>query len=271
MMLLHHHTVIFFLSSFVLSCVGLRCTTRCSYNFNRTTPFSIPNDCDQFVTAPKCTIVSKYSYDTDEYTIQFFSIPLTSDSILENFHEAKLTLSSMISFTYTIHRECDDKNDCDRNLAKIVANEMQQQQQYNLSGIQNELGPFILGPSLTPSNPNLTCYDFNENIQSCGTLNQSGSCVISNNIFENKLIYVCGDKDIFSIPFVNIYQSEHYLTFDIQCNQSLCNNQTTLQQVKSIMYKYDINITPDGRLYNHSYKLIPSVVVTMIMIFILFF
>jgi hypothetical protein len=67
----------------------------------------------------------------------------------------------MISFTYTIYRECDDKNDCDRNLAKIVANEMQQQQ----SGIQNELGPFILDPSLTPSNPNLTFYDSNENIQ----------------------------------------------------------------------------------------------------------
>jgi hypothetical protein len=140
----------------------------------------------------------------------------------------------VISFTYTIYRECDDKNDCDRNLAKTVANQMQQQQ-YNLSGIQNELGSFILGPSLTPSNPNLTCYDSNENIQSCGTLTQSGSCVISNNIFQNKITYVCGDKGIFSTPFVDIYQSEHYLSFDIQCNQSLCNNQTTLQQVKSII------------------------------------
>jgi hypothetical protein len=37
------------------------------------------------------------------------------------------------------------------------------------------------------------------------------------------------------------------------------------------MYKYDITITPDGRLYNQSYKLIPSIVITMIMIFILFF
>lgn len=83
------------------------------------------------------------------------------------------------------------------------------------------------------------------------------------------MIYVCGDKETFSTPFVNIYQKEHYLTFDIQCNQSLCNNQTTLQQVKSIMYKYNITVIPDGHLYSQSYKLTSSTVITMTMVLIL--
>lgn len=271
MMLLHQQVILFLLSFLILPSFGIRCTTRCSYAFNRTTSFNIPDNCNEYETVNKCIIILRYTYETDEYNVQFLGIPSISNSILENFHDVKLILSSLMSFEYRIHRECDDKDDCDRILARSVATQMQQQQQYTLNGIQNELKPFILGPSLSSENPNLTCYDSNQNIQSCGTLTQSGSCVISNNIFENKIINVCGDKDIFSTPFVNIYQSNHYLTFDIQCNQSLCNNQTTLQEVKSIIHKYHITMTPDGRLYNLSSKLISSAVVTIFMIIVLFF
>lgn len=265
-MLLDHQLIFLFIFSFILpSICAIRCTTACSWSFNRTTSFSIPDGCDKFVTANRCRVIASYSYDTDEYDIRFFSDPSTSNTVLENYHEAKLTVSSMMYFKYTIHRECDDQNDCDRILAKSLAAEMQQQQQYSLNGIQNELQSFIVGRSSSTGNPNLNCYDSNQNIQICGTLNQSGSCVISDDVLENKFIYVCGDKDVFSTPFVDIRQSQHGLTFDIQCTQMLCNNQTTLEQVKSIVYKYDITITPDGHLYNQSPRLIASILLIILL------
>lgn len=268
-MLSHNQFIFLFVSSIFLPSIdSIRCTTACSYTFNRTTSFSIPDDCTQFVTVNKCIIISSYSYDTDEFNIRFLGIPSVSNTALENHHEAKLTISSLMYFTYRIHRECNDHDDCDRILAKNVATEMQQQQQYNLSGIQNELHSYIVGSPLSTTNPNLTCYDSNQNIQSCGTLTQSGSCVIANYVLENNFAYVCGDKDIYSTPFVDIYQSEHYLAFSIQCNQTLCNNQTTLQQVKSIMYKYEITVTQDGHLYlsNQCSNFIASIVLTIFML-----
>lgn len=266
MMLFSQRIILLFYLLF-LSCDALRCTTRCSYTFNATTPFSIPDDCDQFVSVEKCLITFTFYYGTQEYTVRFLGDTSITNPISNDFRQAKLNLlSSTALFTYTIDRQCQDKDDCDRDLAKTIANEMRQQQHYNLNGIQNELTPFMLGPPLTSENSNLTCYDSNQNSISCGTTTNRGSCVISNSIFENKIIRVCGDKEIFSEPFVSIYQSQHYLSFDIQCNQSICNNQTTLQEVKAIMFKYGITVTPDGGLLNFGSKLIVSISSIIIML-----
>ncbi len=58
--------------------------------------------------------------------------------------------------------------------------------------------------------------------------------------------------------------------FNFQCNRSLCNDQSTLRDVKRIMFKYNITKTLDGRL-NHGSRFILSISLLIMMIFSLLF
>jgi hypothetical protein len=51
----------------------------------------------------------------------------------------------------------------------------------------NEVRPLISGPSLTPDDPNLNCYDSNQNISRCSTVTKPGSCVIDDEISEKNI------------------------------------------------------------------------------------
>jgi hypothetical protein len=70
-MLLFSRIFVFFIFYFFLSCQALQCTTNCSYTYNFTQPFNIPDRCNQIVSAGKCLAFLTFSYGTREYTIQF--------------------------------------------------------------------------------------------------------------------------------------------------------------------------------------------------------
>ncbi len=69
------------------------------------------------------------------------------------------------------------------------------------------------------------------------------------------------------------------MKFTVGCNRSLCNDNSTLDTIKKLMFKYKITMTSDGRLIDknilgddgiivdNGLKLIPSVLLMIIMIF----
>jgi hypothetical protein len=69
--------------------------------------------------------------------------------------------------------------------------------------------------------------------------------------------------------YINTHHSDaNYASFNVHCNRSLCNTQSTLQAAKELMFKYNVIKTPDERLDGS--RLIISTSLTIMMIFLLF-
>ncbi|CAF3704509.1 unnamed protein product [Rotaria sp. Silwood1] len=219
-----------------------------------TTPFSIPSHCNQSVSAGKCRASLAFTYGVADYTIKFEAASSNVIADIDNLRQASLILLSTDSlyFTYDIKYACNDKDDCARELAKNASIEMLQRQAESPT-IREELTSFMKSPLLTSNNSNISCYDSNENERQCGTLAQRGSCVISHNIFQDKIDRSCDDKMLSSLVSVNIIQSPSSATFIVYCNQALCNTNSTLQKVKDIMFQYNVTATSDGRLIDVEY------------------
>jgi hypothetical protein len=213
-------------------------------------------------------------YNRGEYDV---SLQADSSNTLVGFHynrHALLHISTGSNFfAYTIDSSCKDKDDCARDLIKNLVTEMLQRG-FNYSGIMNQVQQLVTGPTLTSTNPNLTCYDSNQKIQQCGTAIRPGSCVISDRILESKRSVQCDTELSVGNAFISIYQSDSdYAVFDVHCNQSLCNSPSVLQEAKELMFKHKITATLDGRLVdtgtivNDGSKLMVSMLL-MIMIFL---
>jgi len=142
------------------------------------------------------------------------------------------------------------------------------QKQFNFHEIINELRPLILSSPLTSNNSILTCYDSKENVGQCGTTAKHGLCIISHEIVRNRSCIAEVKAD--EVP-VSIYQYSNYASFDVHCNRSLCNNNSILQNVKDIMFKYNVTTALDGRLVESiegcGSKLMASILLMIIMIF----
>jgi hypothetical protein len=134
----------------------------------------------------------------------------------------------------------------------------------------NEVQPLVSGPSLTPNEPNLNCYDSKQNVYQCGTSTKPGSCVISDEISKKKISATCDTKLDVGNAYISMFHSDrNHVTFDVHCNRSLCNTYSTLQVAKELMFKYNVTVTLDGRLDGS--RLIISTSLMIVMIFILFF
>jgi hypothetical protein len=142
------------------------------------------------------------------------------------------------------------------------------ERQYNYSAIMDEVEPLVTGPSTTPDNPDLKCYDSNQNVQQCGTSTKPGSCVILDTISQKKIDFQCDTELSVGNAYINIHQSDNnFGTFNVHCNRSLCNTYATLQAAKELMFKYNVTKTLDGRL--NGSRLIISTSLMIMMIFIL--
>jgi hypothetical protein len=242
--------IILFLFYFFLPCHALQCTTNCSYTYNLTEPFNIPDRCNQIVSAGKCVAYLRFSYDTQTYNVQFLVSSSIYVSGADNTRSAYLNLVSTTSpdLQYKISYECKNKDDCARDLARNGANDMLQRR-LQFREIVNEVTPLILSPSNASNNYNLICYDSNDNEFQCGTSAKPALCIISDIFHQNAMNRSCAVPMQPNEVFVSMYQSEsNYGTFDVQCNRSLCNVIQTLQAVKNVMFKYNVTITSDGRL-----------------------
>ena len=113
-----------------------------------------------------------------------------------------------------------------------------------------ELQSLISDPIVNPYDYELQCYNSEHNVEECGTPLAMGSCVIFNKITQNKICLQC-DTEIFPRDIhVIIYEEidDHCATLHIQCNGSLCNTRSTLHEVKEVLYRHGVTVTPDGRL-----------------------
>ncbi len=243
--------------------------TNCTFTYNFTRSFKIPDQCNQTESAGKCYIRFVFYYNLGQY---FFSFSASSESTIfrsDNKRHAKLYLSSVDSafLSYNIDRACKNKDDCARDLAINEANEMLQRQ-INFPNMIDELKPLILGPHLTTANSNLNCYDEKENVRQCATSMTQGACVLSNEISKNKINRSCKQSSSREI-FVGMYQTDNDNRFDYQCDRSLCNDQSILRDIKQIMFKYNVTITLDGRL--NGSRLIISISLMSMMMFTLLF
>lgn len=238
---------IFLFLLFFVSCNALRCTTNCTFTYNFTESFQIPEQCNQIESAGKCSVRFVFYYNRQEYFFTFEAISSPTIFQSDNKQHAKLHLTSLDSayLSYYIDRACKDKDDCARDIAIHEANKMLQRQ-IDVPNMIKELKPLMIGPSLLSPNTKLLCYDANEVLHECTTVSLIGICGLSNKVSGNKISRSCSNsmREI----FVSMYRSGNDDMFDFQCDESLCNNQTTLQNIKRIMFEYNVTKTLDGRL-----------------------
>ncbi len=234
----------------------------------------IPNECNQLISAGKCLATLRLWYNRGEYDVSLQADPSSFIDSFDNTRDVLLQILTNFEYiTYDINRACNDTDDCARDLIKNGTNEMLQRQ-VNYTGIMDEIRPLISGPSLTPDDPNLNCYDSNQNISPCGTSIKPGSCIILNAILKKTMSVRCDTSAAIGNAYISIDQSDNnYASFNVHCNRSLCNSHSTLQTAKELMFKYSITATLDGRLVdtgtivNDGSKLMVSILL-MIMIFL---
>jgi hypothetical protein len=267
-------TVIFFLSNFFLFCHALRCTTNFSNTYNLTQPFVIPDQCSQIVSAGKCTASVTFSFDRQEYTVQFHADPSVYISGVDNTRHAYMSLLSTNSlyFSYTIEYGCKNKDDCARDLVRDGLMDILERQ-FPISNIKDELLPLISSSALPPNNSHLLCYVSNEQIRQCGTSSKPGSCFISHHILGNTMNRTCSGGIMSDTIAVSMYQSSNHITFNIYCNRTLCNENSTLQAVKNLLFNHNVTVTLDGQLGttgNIGSKLLVPNLFLIMMIYFLF-
>ena len=244
--------LIFF--TYFYSCSALVCTTSCTFTYSLSTPFSIPDRCNQLISAGKCLGNIAFWYDHGIYEVSLRADSSSSIDLGDNSRYVVLDMSTAVlsAFSYSIDGACNNRDDCVRQLIGDVANKMFKHD-YNYSAVLNELKPLITDPPLISQDSNLTCYDSNQTAQPCGTSPQTSSCVIIDAIPQKKLSMACETGLFAGNAYVAIYQaSVDDASFDVHCNRSLCNTRSTLDAVKEVVFKYGITVTPDGRLVNES-------------------
>ncbi|CAF1257489.1 unnamed protein product [Rotaria sp. Silwood1] len=264
--MLLYQILIFGFLLLVFSCNALRCTTNCSFTYNTTKPFAIPDTCNQVVSAGKCEARLGFMYDWGVY---FFDLSANLQTTIFNSNNQRrarlqLHLPNTVYLSHFVDISCKDKDDCARDLAINVSVEMSQRQ-YDFPRIMSELSPLILGPSLSSSNLELNCYDSNQKVHRCGTLTNPGSCIVANDITKNKISSSCKIDSFQREISISMYQEKNYATFDVRCNQNLCNGHATLKAVKQILFRHNITQTPDGRLNGASFRV--SILLMIIMLF----
>ena len=258
--------ILLFLLSF-WSCEALQCTTNCSYSYNSSTSFIYPEKCNQIVSAGKCRANLAFLFDTQDY---FFSLSSSSTSTVfasNNQRRGLLQISSQsrkVWFSHYVDIECKDKDDCARDLAIKISNELTQRK-YDFSKLVNQLEEYMIGPKQIRR---LNCYDSNEKGQLCAELPTQGSCVLENQIKSNKMTRSCriasGKPEI----SIRMHQDSTIATFELLCHRDLCNTKGTLNAVKEILFRNNITQTPDGRLTGSTFQI--SFFLLLSMIFITF-
>ncbi|CAF5098440.1 unnamed protein product [Rotaria sp. Silwood1] len=121
----------------------------------------------------------------------------------------------------------------------------------------------------------LVCFDSSENVRHCAIAGKRGSCVISHKLIEKSdITRSCENRIAVGVSYVSLIQTDNSTIFDVHCDRPFFNGHLTIQATKYIMSKYSITQTPDGKPIdvnlNYGLKLITSVLLMIIMIFVLF-
>jgi hypothetical protein len=230
-----------------------------------TQPFSVPDECNVKIDARQCEAITTISYHTGTYEVKVTAIPKGTVSNNYMAHSVDINLYyNPPSFTYTIDYICDYRDNCALDLLKYDTTKMLQRQ-FDFPGLTAELRNLISGPFVTP----LNCYDSYKRVWQCGTLTRPGSCHIANQISDNTTTIECDNIFMWGTSGIGISQSgDNSASFSVYCNKSLCNTYSTLEQAKALMFKYNVTLTPDGRLTGSRLIISTSLMIVMILFLI---
>ena len=254
---------IILLSFFLVSSNALRCTTNCTYRFNLSTPFYIPNSCTEITSAGHCKVDISVSYETEQVTVSFISersnyIMGDRSFLFIQFEYPSLSLSN--------DHKCKNKDDCAREFAINNAQNILDRLRINVRSILSELTPILLSsPPSSTSNTELMCYVSNDNIRPCSFGNVLGGCQVTDDLIEKKKTSrTCEPNTSVLKKYISIHDSGSFARLTIHGNRSLCNSPKSAEAVKDIIFKYNVTISQTGRLRNNARQLSISSLVILI-------
>ncbi|CAF1458364.1 unnamed protein product [Adineta steineri] len=111
-----------------LSYNALRCTTDCLFSYNSSTLFIYPEACNQTVSAGTCAANLAFTFGAGQNMFQLTSFSASTIYNSNNQRRGKLQVmdSTTISFTHYVDIACKDKDDCAKDLAIKITNEILQ-------------------------------------------------------------------------------------------------------------------------------------------------
>ncbi|CAF1012718.1 unnamed protein product [Rotaria sordida] len=134
---------------------------------------------------------------------------------------------------------------------------------YNARIIYGQLAPIIENPF---RNGSIQCYNMKNEIVTCSS-DQMCSIVYD----QREDIVRSRDCEENYKPGVYVFDGEHHSTFDIECNRNLCNTDETLSQVKNIFNNHGLTDANGRRIADGNKKMVSSFLMTLAMIFIIFY
>ncbi|UJR12864.1 hypothetical protein I4U23_017038 [Adineta vaga] len=228
---------------------GQECTTRCTLKYSMGQPFIIPDDTQCKRDSPiLCEAMVTLDYIRRTYVVHF---PNRSEVILSNSDYIQIT--SGPEFLYTITRSCSDKaDDCALRYLKGRISEMIAKP-FQISDTIRELSTLLTeSPSSGLTNVPLNCYYdtylTSGNIGPClSHTGRQGRCLIDYNQWSNVIrSQECEQSDNSTIG-VDVYDSaSKYTTVKLACKKSLCNSNSTIEEVIKILAKYNLTDASGG-------------------------
>jgi hypothetical protein len=261
--------VILFLIYIISLSYALQCTTNCSYTLNLTSPFVIPESCNQTVSAGRCKFQLTVWYNNNYSKVAFTA---ESSTYISNEHlhsMLQIADDSSVALSYSLDYECKDKDNCAKEFARNKASDILKRPKINYRAIHTELMP-LLSSLPSTGNVDLQCFNSNENVRQCAIATKRGVCEASHQLIEKKATTRSCDNELKgSEKYVSMYDSGKYAVFSIKCNRSLCNGPMTMQAVKEIMFKYNVTKTMEGRLNSGLRRTLSSTFRMLIIVYLL--
>lgn len=257
---------IILLSFFLVSSNALWCTTNCTYRFDLSTPFYIPNSCTQTTSAGHCEVDIIINYETKQVTVSFIS---DRSKYIMNDRSFLFIQFDYVSVSLSNDHKCKNKDDCARAFAMNNAQNILDRLTIDTGSIVSELKPILLSnPPSSTTNTELICYVSNENTGQCSTGNALGECKVIDDLIETKKTSRTCDQDKDSVKkYISIYDSGSFARLTMHGNRSLCNSPKSVEAVKDILFKYNVTISQTGRLRNNARQLSISSLVILISLF----
>lgn len=224
----------FLIVSFLLvhSTHALQCVSNCSITNAFGVPFTIPDgQCQQRASLDDCGVSIDFRYDQRQYTVKFDNNWLASDYIY---------ISPASYFSYEIRYVCSKDTNCVVSYAQSRVPEMVARN-YSAESINRELEQYIRNPA---RNGPIQCYDLSMNNITCDAKSR---CHMKFDMKEKKVTERGCDSLLGSLTTVYLFDGNALPSLTVDCNRDICNDDTTLTQVKGVLHKYGLT-NADGRM-----------------------
>lgn len=209
---------------------ALQCIDNCFTRGQFGEPFRIPDgQCTERASVSKCFVKMGFQYDRNTY-----SVSLDKSGY---FSYDYIYISSGPYLSYEINYGCSQSTDCAAVYAQKRIDEMVARN-YDASRVYGELAPLIENPS---RNDSIQCYDLQNNVITCSP---SQICSLEFDTRKKKMKSRGCKEDIGARVF--LFDGELSPSIHVECHRNLCNADTTLAQIKTILAQNGLT-DADGR------------------------